>query len=195
MPRYIPSLACWWLPPPSPCKSGCWCARIFKPPPASAVTHRERKIITAAVHAVAKTGVCHVEGGEQKAVSGVQAGARKNGRTAHRQNEIENFRPPLESGRVDFLHFCLNVDQQIRLGLRRRLCPGSDDPLTENALHDRRFRVVRAEGITADEPLAVGDFERKMLTPLDLRSRRFHGGEEAVKILAALTEGGVDDLL
>ena len=44
----------------------------------------------------------------------------------------------LGEGKVDFLHFCLNVDQQIRLGLRRRLCPGSDDPLTENALHDRR---------------------------------------------------------
>ena len=31
-----------------------------------------------------------------------------------------------------------------------------------------------------------------MFAPSDLLTRRFHGGEEAVKILAAMTEGGVN---
>ena len=34
-----------------------------------------------------------------------------------------------------------------------------------------------------------------MLAPLDLRARRFHSSEEAVKILASVTEGGVNQLL
>ena len=41
----------------------------------------------AALHAIAETGVCHVEGGEQKAVSRIQAGQSKNDRTAHRQKQ------------------------------------------------------------------------------------------------------------
>ena len=36
------------------------------------------------------------------------------------------------------------------------------------------------------------DFERKVFALFYLHARRFHGGEEAVKILAALTEGGVN---
>ena len=44
MPRYIPRPACWWLPPPSPRKERRICAAPFKPPSASAVTRRERKM-------------------------------------------------------------------------------------------------------------------------------------------------------
>ena len=36
------------------------------------------------------------------------------------------------------------------------------------------------------------NFERKVFAPFYLHARRFHGGEETVKILAALTEGGVN---
>ena len=41
--------------------------------------------------------------------------------------EIENLCPPFKSGGVGLLHFRLNINQQIGLGLHRRLCPGSDD--------------------------------------------------------------------
>lgn len=43
-----------------------------------------------------------------------------------------------------------------------------DDPLAGNALHNRSFGVIVTEGITANEPVTIGNFERQMFPLLDL---------------------------
>ena len=64
------------------------------------------------------------------------------------------------------LHFRLNFNGRIRFGSCFRLCLRCDNPIAGNALHNRRFGVIRAKGITAHEPFAVGDFEHQMFAPL-----------------------------
>ena len=80
--------------------------------------------------------------------------------------KIDNLCPSLESGRVDFLHLRLNVDQQIGLGLCRCLCTEGNDMLVGNALYNRCFGVIVTKRITADEPFAIGDFECQMFVKL-----------------------------
>ncbi len=106
--------------------------------------------------------------------------------------EIENLCLPLESGKINFLRFRLNVNGQIGLELYHRSCFGRDNPFARNALHDRHFGVICTKRITAHKLFAIRNFERLMSAPFDLRALRFRGGEEAVKILAAVTEGGVN---
>jgi len=69
------------------------------------------------------------------------------------------------------------------------------NPFAGNSLHDRRLGIVLTKRITADGPLAAGNFEIQMLAPLDLHTRCFQSGEKATKILADMTEGGVNQPL